>query len=106
MPRAHLIEWLRNGYVNCQDGRRDWCESYLNQAADEIERLRAGLKALAEPQAFYVATSDVPPEALGRMIFAEEILKGSDLGLARKISESAAHVRAEANYAQQLRKSA
>ena len=39
-----------------------------------IEHMRRALKRIAEPQAFYVATSDVDPEAFARMTFAQAIL--------------------------------
>ena len=42
----------------------------MEDAADEIERLRAALDRIAEPEAFYVATARVDPEAFARMIYA------------------------------------
>ena len=41
---------------------------------ERIEFLLAALKRIAEPEAFYVATSDVDPEVFARMAYARNIL--------------------------------
>ena len=44
--------------------------------AETIDHLRAALLRVATPNAFYVATSRVDPEAFARMTFAQAILDG------------------------------
>lgn len=63
------------------------CRGVLRDAAAEIERLRAALGRIAEPEAFFVATSDIDPEALGRMLYAQKILSGSSFLSAEKTTE-------------------
>ncbi|AUQ64392.1 Lar family restriction alleviation protein [Phaeobacter inhibens] len=60
---------------------------------EEVERLREALKRVATPSAFYVATSNVDPEAYGRMVYAEMVLKGSGLHEAEAEAEAAVRSR-------------
>lgn len=55
--------------------------------AETIVHLRAALKRIAEPKAFYVATSNIDPEAYARMIYAEAILDGLTLERAEQKAE-------------------
>ena len=48
----------------------------LTAQAAEIERMKAALTRIATPSAFYVATADVNPEALARMVYAEKVRNG------------------------------
>ncbi len=63
----------------------------LTAQAATIERLREALKRIATPAAFWVATSDVNPECLARMVYAQCIHDG---GTAED-AESLATVRAQ-----------
>ena len=47
--------------------------------AEKVEHLRAALERIATPNAFYVATSNVDPEAFARMTYADQVLKGVSL---------------------------
>jgi hypothetical protein len=46
---------------------------------DKIAHLTAALVRVATPEAFYVATSNVDPEAFARMVFAQAILEDHTL---------------------------
>ena len=43
---THLLDWLPQGFVNCQNGSEEWCSSYLNNAKDVIVALRNERDAL------------------------------------------------------------
>ncbi|GLO70290.1 hypothetical protein MACH17_18070 [Phaeobacter inhibens] len=60
---------------------------------EEVDRLREALNRVATPSAFYVATSAVDPEAYGRMVYAEMVLKGLDLEEAEAMAEAAVRSR-------------
>lgn len=45
------------------------------------------LERIAEPKAFFVATSNVDPEAYARMVFANQILKGASVDAAEAATE-------------------
>lgn len=64
------------------------CADKITEQAAEIERLKAGLTRIATPCAFYVATSDVDPEAFARMIYAEKVAGGVDLSEADAQTEA------------------
>lgn len=63
-------------------------KAQLTALQAENARLRAGLLRIATPEAFYVATRDINPEAFARMIYAEKVLAGTDLELADKETEA------------------
>lgn len=69
------------------DGRRV-ADQDAKRAADEIERLRSALERISTPEAFYVSTSQVDPEALGRMVYANAVCEGQDLGAAAQRVEN------------------
>ncbi|MGC1497272.1 MAG: hypothetical protein WA790_15795 [Sulfitobacter sp.] len=60
---------INNGCLDC-----GLSSNTSNEAADRIDALEAALLRIATPQAFFVATSSVDPEAYARMIYAESIL--------------------------------
>ena len=49
-----------------------------------IEHLTSAIKRIATPEAFYVASSSVDPEAFARMTFAKCILDGMTLDAAEE----------------------
>lgn len=55
--------------------------------ADMIKHLRSALERISEPQAFYLPTAKVDPEAYARMIYAECILNGYTLKAASDKTE-------------------
>lgn len=61
--------------------------------SEEVEKLKAALKRIAEPEAFYVATSHIDPEAYARMMFAEYILAGFEVESAVRMAEQSARDR-------------
>lgn len=61
--------------------------------AEQIQHLKDALTRIATPNAFYVATSSVDPEAFARMYYAECILNGYALGAANDKTEFATRER-------------
>lgn len=59
----------------------------------ENAKLRAALGRVARPEAFYVATSNIDPEALARMIYSQAILGGLALSAAEETAEREARKR-------------
>lgn len=55
--------------------------------ADKVAHLRKALERIATPEAFYVATSKVDPEAFARMVYAQAILEDHTLQSAAKKAE-------------------
>ena len=55
--------------------------------AENVAHLRAAITRIATPEAFYVATSKVDPEAFARMTYAQCILDGYTLEAATKKTE-------------------
>lgn len=55
--------------------------------AEQVAHLRAAMERIATPEAFYVATSHVDPEAFARMTFAQCILDGYTLKAAAEKTE-------------------
>lgn len=55
--------------------------------AEKVEHLRAALRRIATPEAFYVATASIDPEAYARMVFADYILDGMTLKAASDKAE-------------------
>ncbi len=60
----------------------------------ENERLTSAIDRLASSNAFVVATSNVSPEALARLTYAELILGGMGTDEADKMAETAGRKRA------------
>ena len=65
----------------------------LEELLTENERLRTALDRIQTPEAFFVATSKVDPETFARMVYAEAVLAGDDLGAAAQKTENAVRAR-------------
>lgn len=67
--------------------------SMLHALLAQVETLEAGLKRIATPEAFYVATSHVDPETYARMIYADKVLAGINPKEADTETEAETHKR-------------
>ncbi|MFV1593320.1 hypothetical protein VWZ88_12735 [Phaeobacter sp. JH20_36] len=100
---ARLRKAIRTDHdIEAADRALDKCERWFacinpnpkeHALNEEVERLRSALKRVGTPSAFYVATSNVDPEAYGRMVYAEIVLKGPDLHEAEAAAEAAVRSR-------------
>lgn len=61
--------------------------------AEKVEHLRAALLRIATPEAFYVATAHIDPEAYAHMIYARAILDDYTLKAASEKAEFETHKR-------------
>ena len=81
-------------------------EDKATEQAAEIDRLTKALTRIATPSAFWVATSDVDPEALARMVYAQCILDGGTAEDAEGMATVKAQDRGEDVMLQILRRAA
>lgn len=73
----------------------DKAAAKITEQAETIERLRDALTRIATPSAFWVATSDVNPECLARMVYAECVLDGGTAEDAESLATVKAQERGE-----------
>lgn len=78
--------------VSAWNTRRDH-DATVRENDETITHLRNALERIATPKAFYVATSDINPEAYARMIYAQAILDGLTLERAEQKTEYETHQR-------------
>lgn len=77
---AHMSRVLWAGIAADEKKRADDAEA-------ENARMREALKRVSAPEAFYVATSNVDPEAYARMVYAQAVLDGLILERAQQKAE-------------------
>lgn len=92
MTPDKLRDVARDAESDTHSGIWDY-PSVLRDAADEIERLQAALARIARPEALFVATSKVDPEAYARMLFAQQVLDGGGVAEITQAVEAATRAR-------------
>jgi len=73
---------MKNAEMTCLEAA-----AALREQQAEVERLQKAIKRISEPIAFYVATSHVDPETVGRMWFAQHIADGRTISEAESLAE-------------------
>lgn len=82
-----LIEWVQFR------GRARQASLEITALEERVERLEKALERIETPNAFWVATAHVDPEAYARMVFAELVRRGKSVEDAEEIAEKKTRTR-------------